>query len=49
MRLAVDRRFRLIRKATTGHDGVLIKIFGDVVKAAFPTAPDAVAAVNGTP
>jgi class 3 adenylate cyclase len=49
MRLAVDRHFRLIREATTAHDGVLIKIFGDAVKAALPTAPDAVAAVNGTP
>jgi class 3 adenylate cyclase len=49
MRLAVDRHFRLIREATTAHDEVLIKIIGDAGKAAFPTAPDAVAAVNGAP
>ena len=49
MRPAIDRDFRVIREATTAHDGVLIKIISDAVKAAFPTAPDAVAAVNGAP
>jgi class 3 adenylate cyclase len=49
MRLAVDRHFRVIREATTAHDGVLMKIIGDAAQAAFPTASDAVAAVNGAP
>jgi class 3 adenylate cyclase len=49
MRLAADRHFRVIGEATTAHDGVLIKIISDAVKAAFPTAPDAVDAVNGAP
>ena len=34
----------LLRAAIEAHGGVLFKIVGDAVQAAFPTAPDAVAA-----
>ena len=44
MAAAVDRHLALLRTAIERHHGVLFKIVGDAVQAAFPTAPDAVAA-----
>src|SRR3712207_1706886 len=44
MSSAVARHLTLLRVATEGHDGVLFKVVGDAVQAAFPTAPDALAA-----
>ena len=44
MASAVERHLALLRTAVETHHGVLFKIVGDAVQAAFPTAPDAVAA-----
>lgn len=44
MRAAVDRHLVLLDRAIAAHNGVLFKTVGDAVQAAFPTAPDAVAA-----
>jgi predicted ATPase/class 3 adenylate cyclase len=44
MAAAVERHLHLLRAAIAAHGGVLFKIVGDAVQAAFPTAPDAVAA-----
>src|SRR5215213_3362746 len=44
MAAAVARHLALLRTAIETHDGVLFKSVGDAVQAAFPTAPDAVAA-----
>ena len=44
METAVERHLVLLRRAIEVHDGVLFKVVGDAVQAAFPTAPDAVAA-----
>src|SRR5690242_5134140 len=41
---AVERHFHLVRAAIEVHGGVPFKTIGDAVQAAFPTAPDAVAA-----
>src|SRR5215203_335697 len=44
MAAAVERHHTLVREAIETHHGVLFKIVGDAVQAAFPTAPEAVAA-----
>ena len=44
MATAVARHLTLLRAAIEAHGGVLFKIVGDAVQAAFPTAPEAVAA-----
>src|SRR5215212_1621881 len=44
MASAVERHLALLRLAIETHNGVLFKVVGDAVQAAFPTAPDAVAA-----
>jgi class 3 adenylate cyclase len=44
MASAVARHLTLLRTAIEAHGGVLFKVVGDAVQAAFPTAPDAVAA-----
>src|SRR5215207_6911248 len=44
MAAAVARHLTLLRAATEAHNGVLFKVVGDAVQAAFPTAPHAVAA-----
>ena len=44
MGLVVERHHTLMRTAIETHHGVLFKRVGDAVQAAFPTAPDAVAA-----
>jgi class 3 adenylate cyclase len=44
MMLAVARHLQLLREHVAAHDGVVFKIVGDGVQAAFPTAPDAIAA-----
>ena len=44
MAAAVARHLTLLRAATEAHNGVLFKVVGDAVQAAFPTAPEAVAA-----
>ena len=44
MATVVERHLTLLRATIATHDGVLFKIVGDAVQAAFPTAPDAVAA-----
>jgi predicted ATPase/class 3 adenylate cyclase len=41
---AVTRHLTLLRIAIETHGGALFKVVGDAVQAAFPTAPDAVAA-----
>jgi predicted ATPase/class 3 adenylate cyclase len=41
---AVERHLQLLRSAITAHGGVLYKLVGDAVQAAFATAPAAVAA-----
>src|SRR3954451_21906279 len=43
MASAAARHLTLLRAATEAHNGVLFKVVGDAVQAAFPTAPDAVA------
>jgi predicted ATPase/class 3 adenylate cyclase len=48
MHAAVERHVALFRTAIEAHNGVLFKVVGDAVQAAFPTAPKAVtAAVEG--
>jgi predicted ATPase/class 3 adenylate cyclase len=44
MEAAVDRQFALLDTAISAHGGVRFKVVGDAVQAAFPTAPDAIAA-----
>jgi predicted ATPase/class 3 adenylate cyclase len=44
MAAAVERHFGLLREAVEAHGGVLFKTVGDAVQAAFPVAPDALAA-----
>ena len=44
MQMAVARHLTLLRDAVAAHTGVVFKVVGDAVQAAFPTAPDAVAA-----
>src|SRR5215213_4841245 len=44
MAAAVERHHAIVRTAIETHHGVLFKFVGDGVQAAFPTAPDAVAA-----
>jgi class 3 adenylate cyclase len=44
MHTAVDRHLTLLDAAIASHHGVHFKTVGDAVQAAFPTAPDAVAA-----
>ena len=44
MASTVARHLTLLRTATGAHDGVLFKVVGDAVQAAFSTAPDAVSA-----
>ena len=41
---AVERHLALLRQAVETHDGVPFKVVGDAVQAAFPAAPQAVAA-----
>jgi class 3 adenylate cyclase len=41
---AVERHLALLRQAIETHGGVLFKVVGDAVQAAFPAAPQAVAA-----
>jgi class 3 adenylate cyclase len=44
MQMAVARHLTLLRDAVVTHHGVVFKVVGDAVQAAFPTASDAVAA-----
>jgi class 3 adenylate cyclase len=44
MAAAVERHLALLGAAIEAHDGALFKVVGDAVQAAFPTAPEAVAA-----
>ena len=44
MAAAVARHMALLRAATKAYHGMLFKVVGDAVQAAFPTSPDAVAA-----
>src|SRR5262245_44543059 len=44
MAAAVERHLALLRTAIETHGGVLFKVVGDAVQAAFPTAPSAIAA-----
>jgi len=44
MSIAVERHFQLLREAVSAHAGVVFKVVGDAVQAAFPTAPHTVAA-----
>ena len=44
MREAVVRQLAILQSLITAHHGVVFKVIGDAVQAAFPTAPDAVAA-----
>jgi predicted ATPase/class 3 adenylate cyclase len=44
MQMAVERHLHLLRAAIEAHGGMLFKVVGDAVQAAFPTAPDAVVA-----
>jgi predicted ATPase/class 3 adenylate cyclase len=44
MATAVDRQVALLRQAVEFHHGVLYKVVGDAIQAAFPTTPDAVSA-----
>ena len=44
MATAVERHFHVLREGITAHEGVVFKVVGDAVQAAFPTAPYAVAA-----
>jgi class 3 adenylate cyclase len=49
MATAVVRHLSLLRDAIEAHGGVHFKPVGDAVQAAFPTAPDAVAAALAAP
>jgi predicted ATPase/class 3 adenylate cyclase len=44
MQAAVERHLAILRAAIEANAGVLFKVVGDAIQAAFPTAPDAVAA-----
>src|SRR5215203_5573833 len=44
MATAVERHLTLLRDAVAAHTGIVFKVVGDAVQAAFPTAPDAVTA-----
>jgi predicted ATPase/class 3 adenylate cyclase len=44
MATAVARHLTLLRASIEAHNGTLFKVVGDAVQAAFPTAPEAVAA-----
>jgi class 3 adenylate cyclase len=44
MATAVERHQTIVRTAIETHHGVLFKIVGDGIQAAFPTAPEAIAA-----
>ena len=44
MATAVERHIALLDAAIQAHGGIHFKTVGDAVQAAFPTAPDAVAA-----
>ena len=44
MATAVAHYLTLLLAAIETHEGVLFKVIGDAVQAAFPTAPNAVAA-----
>jgi predicted ATPase/class 3 adenylate cyclase len=44
MMAVVERHLALLQRAVEAHRGVLFKVIGDAVQAAFPTAPDAVSA-----
>src|SRR5687767_13651019 len=44
MREAVVRQLAILQSLITAHHGVIFNVIGDAVQAAFPTAPDAVAA-----
>jgi class 3 adenylate cyclase len=46
MQTAVARHLTILRAAIETHGGALFKVVGDAVQAAFPTAPDAVAATG---
>lgn len=48
MATAVDRHFGLLRQGVACHNGVVFKVIGDAVQAAFSTAADAVAAALAT-
>src|ERR687894_1342526 len=41
---AVARHVALLRQAIESHHGVLYKVIGDAIQAAFPAAPDALSA-----
>ena len=45
MRAVVERHLTLLRRSVEANHGVLYKVIGDAVQAAFPTAPDGVAAM----
>jgi class 3 adenylate cyclase len=47
MATAVDRHVAVLRQAIESHHGVLYKVVGDAIQAAFPTAPDAMSAALG--
>src|SRR5918995_4068259 len=44
MHTAVKRHLALLTCAVDAHNGTVFKVVGDAVQAAFPTAPDAIAA-----
>src|SRR5215213_3791689 len=44
MEVAVERHLTLLRTSIAAHDGALFEVVGDAVQAAFPAAPQAVAA-----
>src|SRR5262245_36582557 len=44
MARAVERHLELLREGVAAHAGIVFKVVGDAVQAAFPTAPEAVAA-----
>jgi class 3 adenylate cyclase len=44
MATAVERHFHVLREGVAAQEGVVFKVVGDAVQAAFPTAPAAVAA-----
>jgi predicted ATPase/class 3 adenylate cyclase len=48
MGVAVERHFALVCASIDAHNGVRFKVVGDAVQAAFPTAPDGVAAALET-
>ena len=44
MATAVECHLSLLRDSVAAHNGAVFKVVGDAVQAAFPTAPEAVAA-----